>query len=372
MKIVSITLTSRTRRDVIGDALKSVPWADEHLIYEITGDDPGSLRQFGACGDDTLEVAQAVSGSKYRYAGSVALGSVPFTEMRNAALAAAEGDWAVILDTDVRYLTNGADIRSMLASLPPEVEIVRIGEDTGNYDKDLIIRLPASGKFVASRGVHEGYHPKPGAQARVMPAVRFHELPKSPERKAKDAEAQLAGLAAQVADEPDNLTWRYLFGYTKEAMHDYAGAMAEYTIGLGLPDSECDPRWKAWLWFRTANASCAVGRHEQALEFSVAGLACRPDYAELPWMAAVQCVYLKRWDTAIAWAKLACVYSWSVKGTHRGRMAFKDPRALWEGPYEIMAVAYAEMGEPALARWAQREVMRMTKARVAFNERGQG
>ena len=92
MKICSITLTSRTREAIIGDALRSVDWCDLNLVAHLI-DEPGE--------DRTLEVAREVAGPRY-LEGEVRL-LKNIAQARTWALdwAASTGcDWAVQVDTD--------------------------------------------------------------------------------------------------------------------------------------------------------------------------------------------------------------------------------------------------------------------------------
>ena len=356
MKFVSMTIASDTRESMIGDALRSVvDWVDLCLIVHLVDSE--------CTPDRTMEIAKEIAGDKLRVV-DVSIYE-PFAEMRNAGLRGASAlgaDWGIILDTDERILLNTLDIRGSLPKIPAEVSALSVYDTTGQYDKIRFIRLPGGGTY--SMDTHEDFIPS--AKISLAPRIRFWELEKSQETIRKNFEIQLQGLKVQHAQDPDNPRWMYYIGWTMESMGDLQEASEWFLRSLQHVQ---DLGTTAWTYFCLARVESNQEKAQECLNYAIEGMRHRPDYAELPWIAGFACLRLGRLEDAINWSKIAVLFSWrGVKDPHR--ICFKDPRGLFEGPYEVMESAYRAMGDRR-SDWAKKEVMRAVKDRTAFFQRGQ-
>lgn len=326
MRICSVTITSRTREKVIGDCIKSVlPICSDILIIHL----------FDAEGDDnTLGVARQIAGKRLKIV-NVSV-KTPWPEVRNKALEEADylgADWALMLDTDERLIENGVDIRKALEEAPADVEAVDVYRVGGNEQRTKFFRLPAQGRF--RHLYHEEYTPINRIDQFV--GVRFSEVGKG--SKDRSVEIALPHIERQMKEDPQNPRWRFYKAWMLE--HDgklYDAIDAYETVG--------NPILAGWCRFRTACCFAKLGEHEQALEECCKGLAFSPTHAELPWLAGVQALQMGEPENALAWAKMAAGLSWcnvpEEKITRRGQ---KFTRAFYEGPFEVMAMAYRALGD---------------------------
>ena len=354
-----MTITSDTRAGLIGDALRSVlGWVDLCLIIHLV--DPAAVP------DGTLAEARSVAGGKLRIVDLPI--ATPFAEARNAGLVEAArlgGTWGVILDTDERILPGGGAVRQALLDAPGDVTHITVMEDTGNYDKVRFLRLPCPGRY--RHGVHEDFTCE--GRAGNLLQVRFHEVPKPPETVRANFLVQLAGLEAQCQAEPDHPRWQYYRGRVLEAMGRPGEALAAYEASLR---NLTHPGTLAWTFFVMARCLHAQARHQVAREVCIRGLAHRPDYPELHWLAGVQCLHLGLYRDALAWARLAVVFTWrGAKEADVERTGDKEPLALFEGPWQVMAAAFGALGQEGERQEALREVARAEGERVAFFAPGQ-
>lgn len=357
MKIISITVSSDTKESIIGDALRSVvDWVDIALLVHIPG-----------FGDDcTQDVFKQIAGSKVRMI-SVAR-DAPFAEMRNAGLRFCDdqgGDvWSCQLDTDERMLLNNVNVRATLAKLDKSVQAVTVFDDTGAYDKVRFIRHPTLLRY--SQSFHEELVPEP--VTRSITGARFHELPKAPAQITERVEQQVVEAQKQIELEPDNPRWRYYhasalekLGRTQEAIVAYLGAIERF--------KNDEP--KAWCCFRIACCYATVGDSVRSIGVALHGMVYRPDYPELPWLIASICMSQNKPHDALHWARIAALNNWSRKrATEINRIGFKEPLALYEGPYQIMMAANDMIGRPFDAGWAAGEMKQAVKARKQFFEQG--
>ena len=360
MKIISITLSSDTKEAIIGDALRSViDWVDIALLVHIPG--------FGD--DDTHNVFTRIAGSKARMI-SVAH-DASFAEMRNVGLrycdnAAFEGEevWSCQLDTDERILVNSVNIRATLARLDKSIQAVTILDDTGSYDKVRFIRHPTLMRY--SQSFHEELVPEPKSCS--ITGVRFHELPKSSEQIIERIHQQAIYADRQIDAEPNNPRWRYYLASALEKLEQHQEAIAAYIEAINLFEKN-EPR--AWCCFRVACCYATMGDAVRAINVAVKGMTYRPDYPELPWLIASISMSQRRPDAALEWARIAALNNWSRKrAVDITRTGFKEPLALYEGPYQIMMAAHSMLGQEADQQWAAREVKKAIKARKQFFEQG--
>lgn len=353
MKICSITLTSRTRQDIIGDAIRSAaPWVDRCLLMVIDeGDDETISRA-------AHTVAECGAACALSYVNTVQ----PFHEWRNEGLDVAgrtEADWALILDTDERIHPNGLDIRNFLAELPANVNVVDVQHDSGQYTKPRFIRLPATVRY--SNPIHEELL---GAKTVLAPLMRFSELLKTPSQQLARAEHILAGLEKQIDAEPENFRWRYYKGATLVQLGRFYDAVSAF-------EDVCimckDPGMLAWAELQIAMCYQHMEELPVAMQAILSGLAYKPDMAELHWLAGQLCAEMDRWQDAIAWERQATLHG----GAHVQRSGLCDPRALFDGPYEIMAIAYEALEDHKTANLMRTECAEQQERRINWCQKGE-
>jgi len=355
MKLCSITIADGDREPIIQDALRSaLPFVDAVMVVHLDKGAP----------DRIFDLACEASGGRLIYK------ELPFSQVidaRNYGLACAGlggFDWAMQLDTDERILTNGADIRATLVKMPKDVQIVNVLDDKGHYTKFRFFRLPTSGAYYQGNHprIHEDWWPEPVVA--VMDRVRFHELPKSAERRAHDWKETQAGLIAQAMDEPDCPRWPYHLGVNFEEVDEFEKAIPCYGKALALTDRPDD---YGWLCFRTAVCYYKQNSFTACLQWCLAGLQKATGMAELSMMAAHASLALGEIKNAISWAR-HCIAS----SEDRGRIGQRDIEAYFEAPHEILAECYAAMGHASKLNYEVAQVAKLIKQRIAFCERGQG
>ena len=360
MKIVSVTVTSDARADMIGDALKSVvEWVDKCLILHI-------LDHGGEHPDNTLEVAQEVAGEKCHIQ-DITVGTMD--EMRNQGLmfATAMGaDWACILDTDERIVANGVDIRKTLQDVPMEVGALNCCHTSGFYDKPRFIRLPTNLSYKGK--THENLVDTEGHEAPhgLLKGIRFDELPKSPEQTKANLEWQLRDIEEALVKEPTSPRWLFYRAYILEAQGRWQEATKAYNKAAHVTT---DARMMAWIGYRGAHCFLQCGDVVQAWTLLSSSFGCAPDFPEIPCLLGYIKVASGYWKEAVSWAKIALVHSWTIQPDET-RASFKDPESLFEGPYHLLAKAYAGLGDMGKHKWALQKAEWAARKRIRYFQDG--
>jgi len=331
--IVSTTLTG-SNADIIGDALASIaPHVDRCVVI-----DTGAR-------DDTIEVARRVAGDK------LFVREFPwrndFAAARNFSLQAAAqlgARWAVTVDTDERmHFAPGVNLKQELLKAKGKVLMVAI--EDGTYAKERIFRLPAK---VSWKGpTHEAVEGKKDGDLAVLAGVTFSELPKdAPALKAK-FERDVAILQEYTQAHPQDARWHYYLGASLADLERHEEAIAAFRACAGLRG------WAeegAWACYREAWCHYHLKRWTDAIDACARGLALRPATAELAWLAGWAACKAGRYADAIAWSNMAAVNGlYEGAGANFERIGFRNPEALYEGPYEVLRAAYAALGDKAAA-----------------------
>ncbi|MGH2616250.1 MAG: hypothetical protein ACRDJC_13480 [Thermomicrobiales bacterium] len=348
--IVSMTMTG-SNRDIIGDALRSVvDWVDWCLLID-TGIE-----------DDTIEVARAVAGDK------LIVREFPwcddFSAARNFALASAAetgASWAVFVDSDERLALNGVDIHAVLASSLESALLVPHG--SGEYTKDRFFRLPASGSF---RGpTHEAFylHGQVGGATVSVSDVVFNELPKSTERLRLKDERDRDILIRHTEAHPDQPRWFYYLGDVLQRLGQLEEAVTAFRACADLRGWDEEG---GWAMYRAALCLMDLGRLEDARDAAVAGMMHHPGLADLPWLAALVSLRLGQPLYAVYWARQSiAIGHFAGIGPTIPRVGWRNPFALWEGPYDVLRFALKDMGDHAGAAEAERLYEQAVAARLA-------
>jgi len=337
--IVSTTLTG-SNADIIGDALASVVAQVDRCLVIDTG-----------ARDDTLEVARQAAGEK------LLVREFPwkndFAAARNFALEAAQAagaEWAVTVDTDERLLFDpGFDLHQALTAT--RARVLLVSDEIRSYAKERIIRLPATVRWTGP--THEALGGQRAAESEQIAGVRFQELPKSEAALRHKFERDIAILRKYTRQHPREPRWHYYLGASHHDLGQYAAAIDAYRTCAALGG------WAeegAWACYRAAECCCALQRWKEAIDFCARGLAIRPATAELAWLAGHAACKAKRYDDAIAWCNMALVNGlYDGAGAAFPRIGFRHRPALFEGPYDVLRVAFTALGNTAAADEAAKE-----------------
>jgi tetratricopeptide (TPR) repeat protein len=345
--IVSTTLTA-SNADVIGDALASVLDQVDRCLVIDTG-----------ARDDTLDVARRIAGDK------LLVREYPwrndFAAARNFALDAAQAagaEWAVTVDTDERLLFDpGFDLRAALAATPARVLLV--SQTDGSYAKERIIRLPTALRWAGP--THEALGGQRTGDSATIAGVRFSELPKDATALRRKFERDVAILRRHTKQHAREPRWHYYLGASHADLGQHAAAIEAFRTCASLGG------WAeegAWACFRAAECCCALERWQEAIDFCARGLAIRPATAELAWLAGLAAYRAKRYEDAIAWSNMAIVNGhYQGAGASFPRISFRQPSALYEGPYDVLRRTFVATGNEEAAAEAARECEEAQRAR---------
>ncbi len=327
MKICSTTLTAN-HASLIADALRSVvEWVDICLVID-TG-----------VTDETLAIAREVAGAKYaerRFAWTN-----DFSAARNFALDAAHelgANWAVTLDTDERIETRGEDLRATLGSAKEGVLMLSDAERT--YAKERFFRLPMRERFAGP--THECFAAyKVGT--RTLERACFRERAKTEPALRAKFERDAAILAAHVQAQPQDPRWHYYLGESLKNLGRDAEAVTAYDACAALRGWNEE---SAWACYRAAECLCRLRRFRDAVDRCANGLARHAGIAELAWLAGFASYEGGDAAQAVYWARLAIAHgSFRGDGARVPRIGFRNPAALYEGPYDVLRFALKTLGD---------------------------
>lgn len=335
--LVSVTLTGNAG-EMIGEAIASVvDWVDACLVID-TG-----------VTDDTLSIARAVAGAKYREMAWA--WENDFAAARNTALDAAASlgaQWAVMVDTDERIIAGdaAATVRDTLRGSTSD--LLLIDDIAGHYGKERFFRLPRRGRYIGP--THEAFVDAP--QREHFPGMRFTEVAKSPEQYRAKFERDREILERHTEQHPDDPRWHYYLGETLKNLGELEAAIVSYGRCHELPG------WAeqaAWAAYKAAECSTTLGRHADAVSWCARGLTRNPATAELAWLAGYACWQLGEPAQAAAWAYMAVATGATGNAVHLPqRIGFRHPPGLYEGPYDVLRYALRALGNDLAADEAER------------------
>lgn len=276
--LLSLAMIVRDEEAVLEECLRSV----EGICDEVVIADTGST-------DHTREIALAFGARVI---------DVPwhddFSEARNASLAAARGDWVLVLDADERLDgTRAAFERVHAARRVVALNVAIVNElDGGQEDIHSAIRafrrLPGV-KY--ERRLHEQVlqsivNAAPKGQIAVAP-FRIRHVGYLRERvrsKGKgERNVNLARLEAEAA--PDDPIAIYNLGIEYTALHEFDKATDAFElVRKMLPETY---PWKSRLYKAEAQTLIRIGRHGDASEVLREGIACFPKFTDLYFLLGV-------------------------------------------------------------------------------------
>ena len=337
--IVTTTLTG-SNADIIRDALASVVQQVDRCIVIDTG-----------ARDDTLAVAREVAGDK------LIVREFPwrndFSAARNFALETATeagAKWAVTVDTDERLVFDqGADLHQLLART--KARVLLVGHVDGSYAKERIIRVP--GKLRWNGPTHEALEGQRVGESEILQGVHFEELAKDAAATRAKFERDAAILADYVREHASEPRWHYYLGASLHDLRRYEEAIESFRACAALRG------WNeegAWACYRAADCYFSLKRWVEAIDMCAQGLAIRPATAELAWLAGYAAFNAKRYEDAIAWSNMAVVNGcYDGAGEGFSRISFRNPEALYEGPYEVLRWTFDRLGNREAAKAAEKE-----------------
>jgi tetratricopeptide (TPR) repeat protein len=363
-RIISTTLAGSGTAPIIGDALRSVAGlVDVCALIWTGGDGPThspTQKEERATYSAARDVAEPGGRPDFRY--TVWPWRNDFAAARNAALNFAEtfdAEWQIVVDSDERVLCpDPAAVRAFLADLPPEVCVVVAFAADDTSGRERFFRLPARHRWVGR--THEAFPVDPGEQATIPPhLIAWSELPKDAERLRAKNERDVELLLREIDDHPDDARWWYYLGGALAGVGRIDDAINTFREAANRSTGEDG----AMACVRAAELLVAEKRYEEAVACCARGMTMRADIAELPWIAGGASWNMGDRHQAEAFALIAKVHG--ERGAGRGslarRVGFRVPRALREGPDEIL-----RMCRPPVALTPSAEPIRITVTSTGF------
>jgi tetratricopeptide (TPR) repeat protein len=267
------------------------------------------------------------------------------------------------VDTDERLVFDaGFELRAALAATTAKVLLV--GFSDGSYAKERIVRLPTALRWVGP--THEALGGQRQGDPELLHGVRFRELPKDEAALRRKFERDVAALRRHLKTHSREPRWHYYLGASHQDLGQWAAAIEAYKACAALGG------WAeegAWACYRAADCCCRQERWKEAIEFCARGLAIRPATAELAWLAGFAAFKAGRHEDAIAWSNMAI-----VNGLYQGaggtfpRVSFRNPSALYEGPYDVLRSVFRALGNEEAAVESEREYENARQARMHPSE----
>lgn len=344
MKLATTTLIGPDTLELLDDALASVaPFVD--LCILIPTMEEWDMREVLRCAKRAGLHGDRVLLQHFGWCDD-------FSAARNFALDAATqagADWSLILDTDERYTCDAKRLRALLDPATA-LGAYYVTHASGSYKQARLVKLPCPIRY--SGRTHEAF---PAYQMPTLTlaadVLAFSDVPKTPEQLEHKLRRDL-GLLEQMTREDALATrgWFYL-GETKRNLGDPSGALMAYDAcsSLGGWDEE-----GAFACYRAAECLVQLGLMKEAVRRCAIGLSIHPAFGELAWLAGWCCYQLGWHQKAICWAAMAAsVGLWDGVGRGFERIGFKHLPGLFEGPYDVMAHAWAQLGYPGMSGLAR-------------------
>jgi hypothetical protein len=107
-----------------------------------------------------------------------------------------------------------------------------------------------------------------------------------------------------------------------------------------------------------------LGDLVRAVDACAAGLARHSGIAELAWLAAFASYRAGKMHDAVWWARSSIALGcFRGCGAQVARISFRNPMALWEGPYDVLRFALRALGDTTGAQEAERLYAEAARAR---------
>ncbi len=284
-----------------------------------------------------------------------------FAAARNEALriATQEGaDWALTLDTDERIIsgrmpTVGVDaleLNEIIDARPEGAAIGMMLAADGSYSKERLIQIQSPHVDRWKGRTHECL-PFQNGQRWQIPRMRFAEEPKSVEAMLDKHTRDVRLLNEEIEAAPTDGRWHYYLGQSLMGLD-----LRQEAINAFLECAKLDG-WneeRAWAAYRAAELYCRATQFENAVKICGYGLSLHAGFCELPWLAAFCSYKLGRFEQAVYWSHMAISTGiWKGCGRAFERTGFRHPPAQYDGPFDILAHAWAELGDEQQAHRAR-------------------
>jgi len=320
------------------------PWVDGIVVL-----DTGSV-------DATVEIARH-HGARVEHFAWID----DFAAARNAALAASDAPWRLVLDADEWIAEGGAALAALRGRAADFIGQVRVAS-LFDASRGAVDEAPSWLSRVLPRGVsyvgriHE--QPEAALPRRRLPFVIGHDgyLDAQKARKAGRNE-RLLGLALAAA--PDDPYLRYQLGKYLELGARFAEAAPHYLLAL----QRCDPGagWRHDLVLRSLFVLKKLGRFEEAIALAE---------VEMPRWPASPDFYFTLGDLLLDWAAtepergaelLPMIESSWLRALEIGEQPELQDTVRGRGSFlaaHNLAVLHASLGARAeAARWREREAV---------------
>lgn len=354
LPVVATILTGNCEH-LIGEAVSSVvDWVDAILLID-TG-----------ITDGTLQIAEQAAQGK------LIVRAMQWTDdfgaARNQALTFVReigGQWAITLDTDERlqFADPLVDKAALLAYLDrrPAIDVWLVPSSDRTYFKERILRVSSSTLRWQGR-VHEALHGVTPNNRDRLEGMQFVEKPKSPQELAIKFERDTQLLRLDIRDNPDSGRYWYYLGQTLANLGQSEGAITALDRCSEMRDWD---ELAAWACYVCAKSLAQLELYDEAIERCATGLAIDAEFPELAWMAG-WCYYRKRdFRQAIVWSHMSIALG-CVAGIGHSiqRLGFRDLSGWYEGPFDILYHAYAQLGDTPASQQAQQDYQNAIRLRT--------
>jgi tetratricopeptide (TPR) repeat protein len=238
--------------------------------------------------------------------------------------------------------------------------VLMLSHAARTYAKERCFRLPCSERF--SGPTHESF-PSYKVGTRTLERAYFSELGKTPAQLQHKFQRDVEILRAHVAKHPRDPRWHYYLGDSLKNLGEWEKAVDAYAACTALRGWNEE---SAWACYQAADCLSRLGRYRDAIDRCAIGLTRHAGIAELCWLAGFAAYKLQDMPQAVYWSRLAIAQGW-FKGTGQKvpRIGFRNPNALYEGPYDILRFALRGVGDPEGAAEAERLYHEAIAARSA-------
>jgi glycosyltransferase involved in cell wall biosynthesis len=266
---VSLAMMVKNEERNLDKCLSSVKdWVDEIVVV-----DTGST-------DRTIEICKSfgatVSESPWRD---------DFSFHRNESLAAANGEWILVMDPDEEFVGDGDELKHILAQIPSSITAVCVELKDMMPDGSVAVSFRPIRLFRKGHGHYTGIvHNEPHTDGRVGAcegvAIRhygYHAI--SEDLMAGKLKRSLALLHKQLSEQPGNLkTFFYLFE-TNAELKEY-----DLAVEYGFKYISCRdkaPNFNTSIYFSLASVLIALKRYHEAFRVVQEGLRVCPGDLDL-------------------------------------------------------------------------------------------
>lgn len=267
-------------------------------------------------------------------------------------------NWALTLDTDVRLILNGFDIRRHLETT--ECNTIQVAPRHRYYTKELFHRIPAVGRYEEGSKerprVHEEYLAE-GAIREIIQEICFDEIQRTAEEYDREGDHIERVCRIWIEQEPDAARPHLYLGGRLQQTHRYEEAIETYNRYAELSPYDQE---KAWAMYQAGVCAHAKGElfrlakdtetaklwYARSLELCTIGMRRAPYFPELSWQAAYTEMCAGNTLNAAAWADMALMVGNTIvmDKVRPSRTGFQNPVAAWEGPWEIRRNCVAACG----------------------------